>query len=134
MNHWFYLLTEGGNGTNDFLESYSVSGIGILKASKIVYRAETVYMTENTSFNDARLHTIRAAKDLYGENSDEVASVEDAWYAVGVGINRNIDLYTRDNESDNGTEPNNVINIKDSPDIWVRRNADDGTLQGIYSF
>ena len=37
------------------------------------------------------------------------------------------DLYTRDNESDNGVEPNFIGNVKNSPDIWLRRSADNGT-------
>lgn len=37
LNHWFYLLVNGGSGTNDYNTSYSVQGIGIDKASKIVY-------------------------------------------------------------------------------------------------
>jgi Zn-dependent metalloprotease len=43
MNYWFYLLSEGGSGTNDLGNSYDVSGIGIDKAARIVYRAETQY-------------------------------------------------------------------------------------------
>ena len=85
MNHWFYLLSEGGVGTNDLGNSYHVIRIGIDKAAAIVYRTETEYMTKNTQFSDARTLTIQAAKDLYGETSCEARSVTNAWYAVGVG-------------------------------------------------
>jgi hypothetical protein len=85
MNHWFYLLSDGGNGTNDLGNSYSVTGIGIDKAAKIVYRAETAYMTANTDFAAARTHTITAALNLYGATSAEVIAVTNAWHAVGVG-------------------------------------------------
>ena len=47
--------------------------------------AQSVYMTSTTSFADARTHTIQAAEDWYGVNSQEVSSVIEAWYAVGVG-------------------------------------------------
>jgi len=47
--------------------------------------AQSVYMTSTTSFADARTHTIQSAEELYGENSQEVSSVIEAWYAVGVG-------------------------------------------------
>jgi Zn-dependent metalloprotease len=85
MNHWFYILSVGKSGTNDIGNAYNVTGIGISKAEKIVYRAETVYMTAITSFVGARNASIQAATDLYGANSPEVVAVTNAWYAVGVG-------------------------------------------------
>jgi Zn-dependent metalloprotease len=85
MNYWFYLLSVGGSGTNDNNNNYNVSGISIPKSEKIAYRAETVYMTVNTNFANARAHAIQAAIDLYGNCSPEVISTTNAWYAVGVG-------------------------------------------------
>jgi len=85
MNYWFYLLSEGGSGTNDNNDSYNIEGICIENAAEIVYRAETKYMTKRTNFSDARKHTLRAAEELYGENSCEVQRVMNAWHAVGVG-------------------------------------------------
>jgi bacillolysin len=87
FNHWFYILAEGETGTNDLGSSYSVAGIGKDKAAKIVYRAESVYFTATTNFAQARNLTIQAAKDLYGTNSIESATVCQSWYAVGVGDN-----------------------------------------------
>ena len=85
MNYWFYLLSEGGSGTNDKGNAYDVEGICIENAAKIVYRAETKYMVKRTRFAKARNYTIQAAEDLYGENSCEVQRVTNAWHAVGVG-------------------------------------------------
>jgi Zn-dependent metalloprotease len=85
MNYWFYLLSVGRSGTNGVGNAYNIVGIGINKAEKIVYRAEKVYMTANTNFANARTHTIQAAIDLYGDCSQEVLSVTNAWHAVGVG-------------------------------------------------
>ncbi|KWW26920.1 MAG: peptidase M4, thermolysin, partial [bacterium P3] len=115
MNHWFYLLSEGGSGTNDNGWNYTVAGITMDKAASIVYRAETVYMTQNTDFTNAREYTIAAASDLYGNSSQEVQSVKDAWYAVGVWA----DLYVRDGDTDDGTVPSNVQYMWNSPDIWT---------------
>ncbi len=84
-NYWYYLISVGGSGTNDNGDAYNVTGIGIDKAGKIVYRAESVYMTSTTNYADARDYTIQAAKDLYGAGSDEEKTVTNAWYAVGVG-------------------------------------------------
>ena len=92
LNFWFFLLSEGGSGTNDLNHSYNVWPIGINKASRIAYRAETVIIPpptypgeSSTTFNQLRTATISAATDLYGANSCEVRSVTNAWYAVGIG-------------------------------------------------
>lgn len=50
MNYWFYLLSEGGSGANDNGWYYSVNGISMDTAAKIVYRAENNYLTSNTDF------------------------------------------------------------------------------------
>ncbi len=51
----------------------------------------------------------------------------DACAAVQAALG--VDLYTRDSITDNGTEPNSIAieNVKNSPDIWLRRSVDNGT-------
>ncbi len=85
LNYWFYLITEGGSGTNDNADSYSVSAIGIDKSAAIAYRMESVYLTSTSDYEDARAASIQATKDLYGNCSNEEEAVTNAWYAVGVG-------------------------------------------------
>ena len=85
QDFWFYLLCQGGSGTNDISNSYSVSAIGMTKAAKIAYRTLTVYLTSFSKYAEARDLSIQAAADLYGTCSAEVAAVTNAWYAVGVG-------------------------------------------------
>ncbi|WP_299438612.1 M4 family metallopeptidase [uncultured Aquimarina sp.] len=85
LNYWFYLITEGGSGTNDNADSYSVSAIGIDKSAAIAYRMESVYLTSTSDYEDARAAAIQAAKDLYGNCSNEEEAVTNAWYAAGVG-------------------------------------------------
>ena len=85
LNHWFYLLTKGGSGTNDVSDSYSVTGIGITKAANISYRLESFYLSANSTYANARTGAIQAAEDLYGTGSLEVIATTNAWYAVGVG-------------------------------------------------
>ena len=85
MNYWFYLLSDGGSNTNGIGNAYNVTGIGIDKAAKIVYKAETECMISTTDFNMARECTIEAASNLYGNCTPEVIGVTNAWYAVGVG-------------------------------------------------
>jgi Zn-dependent metalloprotease len=85
LNHWFFILTEGKTGTNDKGSSYSVTGIGIDKAAKITYRLESVYLSSNSTYANARTYGIQAAIDLYGAGSPEVIATTNAFYAVGVG-------------------------------------------------
>ena len=85
QNFWFYLLTEGGTGTNDNSDTYSVDSMGIAVAEAIAYRNLTVYLTSSSNYADARYYAIQSAADLFGDCSDEVIATTNAWYAVGVG-------------------------------------------------
>lgn len=84
QNHWFYLLAEGGSGVNDKGQSYNVTGINRFKARLIAYRALTLYLNSTSQYIDARKASLQAAYDLYGQCSQEIISVGDAWHAVGV--------------------------------------------------
>ncbi|MBP1638937.1 MAG: hypothetical protein H6Q17_520 [Bacteroidetes bacterium] len=84
LNKWFYLLSQGGSGTNDKGNSYSVTGIGINDAQIIAYRAERDYLFSSATYQDAYNATIQAAADAFGSNSTQLSSVISAWYAVGV--------------------------------------------------
>lgn len=69
LSHWFYLLSQGGNGTNDIGNTYSVIGIGINDAQLIAFRAESMYLNSSAAYADARNTTIQAARDLFGIGS-----------------------------------------------------------------
>ncbi len=85
LNYWFYLLSVGGSGTNDYGDAFNVDSVGIDKAAHIVYGTETGYMVPDDEFSDLRIKTIEVAKAYYGRCSEEVESVTNAWHAVGVG-------------------------------------------------
>jgi bacillolysin len=85
LNYWFYLLVEGGNGTNDVGDVFSVSSIGMDKSAKIAYRTLNNYLSANSTFANARAGAIQAAKDLYGAGGAEEQAVTNAWHAVNVG-------------------------------------------------
>ncbi|MCH7722215.1 MAG: M4 family metallopeptidase [Bacteroidetes bacterium] len=84
QNFWFYLLSEGGSGVNDNGQSYSVTGLGIDQAGQIAYRNLSTYLIPTSEYEDARLGSMYAAIDLYGDNSQQFQSVVEAWNAVGV--------------------------------------------------
>ncbi len=85
LNFWYYLLSVGGGGFNDFNTPYLVPRIGIRKAGQILFRAERLYLTPSTNYPGARQATLQAAADLYGFGSPEVEAVAKAWRAVGLG-------------------------------------------------
>ncbi|WP_176214845.1 M4 family metallopeptidase, partial [Reichenbachiella faecimaris] len=84
QNFWYYLIVEGGTGTNDIGYTYDVSAIGLEAAQQIAYRNLTTYLTSTSQYIDARAGAEQAAIDLYGEESTEYESVVEAWNAVGV--------------------------------------------------
>lgn len=84
QNHWFYLLSEGGDGTNDDNLPYNVQGIGLDDASAIAYRNLTLYLLPDSKYHEAAQHSIQSARDLYGEDSQQVNSTLNAWDAVGI--------------------------------------------------
>jgi Zn-dependent metalloprotease/chitodextrinase len=84
MYYWFYLLCEGGSGTNDLSNNYSVTAIGIEKAEKIAFTLLTQYLTSTSDYQDAYYYGLQAASDIYGACSPEVQSVGDAFYAIGL--------------------------------------------------
>ncbi len=84
-NHWFYLLSEGGQHHDAAYRSgYTVTGLGIDAAYQIWYTAMTSYMTSSTDFVGARTATESACAAL-GYSSTQCESVSYAWYEVGVG-------------------------------------------------
>jgi Zn-dependent metalloprotease len=83
--YWFYLMCQGGSGTNDLNNAFNVTGLGNVDAEKIAFRALTVYFTPGTTYNLARAYCIQAAKDLFGNCSTQAEQTGNAWYAVGVG-------------------------------------------------
>jgi Zn-dependent metalloprotease len=84
QNFWFYLLVEGGSGTNDNGDPYNVTGLGAADAAAIAYRNLTVYLSSGSDYLNARYGSVDAAADLFGAASSQVQAVKDAWDAVGV--------------------------------------------------
>jgi len=90
MNRAFYFISQGASDivSND---SYTprlpsgMTGIGNDKAARIWFRAVTTYLTRFSRYWDARGACIRAARDLYGSGSEEVAAVKNAFAGINVG-------------------------------------------------
>jgi len=84
QNFWFYLLSQGGTGTNDVGFNYNVSAIGMANARLIAYRNNAYYLTSGSVYADARRYSIIAAADIFGPCSNEMIQTNNAWNAVGV--------------------------------------------------
>ena len=84
FNYWFYLLTEGGSGVNDNEQSYEVEGIGIEKTEKLLMHIILNYLTPEMGYHRMRIVSQYAAIELWGQDSEELAQVHNAWFAVGV--------------------------------------------------
>ncbi|MFZ4107163.1 CUB domain-containing protein [Flavobacterium sp.] len=93
QNFWFYLLSQGGSGTIDDAGTtpYSVTGIGITKATKIAYQNLAYHLNPISNYLSAYNNSLLAVEELYptvgGIHSPEYNSVRQAWYAVGLGSN-----------------------------------------------
>ena len=113
QNRWFYLITDGGTGTNSELttnQDYNITGLGIEKARRIVYRTLTTYLTAASDYADTRDGSIQAAVDLYGYNSREQVEVTKAWCAVGLcpaGTPTEADRFDQPGGNPNPASPNN---------------------------
>ena len=85
LNYWFYLLSEGGSGTNDFDYEFLVEPIGMDEAMQLIYHCMTNYLYPSVDFPEMKNLSIQAAQELYGEDGQEVEKVRAAWCAVGLG-------------------------------------------------
>jgi Zn-dependent metalloprotease len=81
-NQAFYLLAEGGTNRTSHRSVTGLGPGGREKAERIFYRGFTAFLTHSATFHDARIATLRAARELYGEA--EATQVAATWSAVGV--------------------------------------------------
>jgi PKD repeat protein len=131
QNRWFYILVSGAQGTNDIGSAYNVTGIGIDKAAKITYR-NLINLTSSSNYAASRAGALKAAKDLYGECSQEYLSTGNAWYAVGVGVKLECSLVpVADFSANKTTSCDGTIQFTDksssSPTSWAWDFGDGGT-------
>ncbi|WP_036173907.1 M4 family metallopeptidase [Massilia sp. 9096] len=92
-NRMFYFLSQGSNSdrAGDTFSQYLVkqpaamTGIGLDKAYRIWFRANTTKFTSSTNYADARAKMIEAAEELYGKGGKESIAVQRAYAAINVG-------------------------------------------------
>ena len=84
LAYWFYLLCEGGSGTNDNGHAYQVQPIGMDNAAQLSFKLLTEYLTPSSKYIDAYNYAIIAAGEMFGGCTPELQAVGDAFYATGV--------------------------------------------------
>lgn len=92
-NRMFYFLARGSrlDAAGDYYSKYLVkqpramTGIGLDKAFRIWFHANTTKFTSSTNYADARAKMIEAAEELYGKESREAVAVQRAYAAINVG-------------------------------------------------
>ncbi len=86
LNHWFYLLSQGSNGSpaSPTCNGTTVTGLGLQTASRIFYNG-LLLKTSNWTHGAARKATLQAAVNLYGtSNCTNFNTVKAAWAAISV--------------------------------------------------
>ena len=84
-NYWFYLLCEGGEGTNDNGIAYHVDPIGIDAADSLVFYTLTENLTETSDYQETYELSLIVAAEIFGDCSPKMLSVAEAWWAIGIG-------------------------------------------------
>ena len=75
---------SSGIANRAFVEWEANTSVTMEEAGDIWYRALVYYMTPNTTFEQARLATEQAARDLFGASAVEVDAVTAGWDLVNV--------------------------------------------------
>jgi Zn-dependent metalloprotease/subtilisin family serine protease len=125
QNKAFYLLAEGGSGSNDG-HPYNLTRIGIDTAGQIAMYANMYLLTSSSQYRDARNAWIQAAVTL-GYNSNLVS---DAWAAVGI-----LPLVSHLSASPISLSFDSVgVGVSDTMIITLSNNGGDATLISSLTF
>lgn len=91
LNHWFYLITDGGEVVTEKGDTFNIQGMGMEKAIQIPFLMQRAYLTRTSYYPDAYIAATESAKDIYGEDSEELAIVEMAMNAIGLPAGEVVD-------------------------------------------
>lgn len=86
QTHMYYLLVEGGKGVNSLGENYDVTPMKRDDAEALVYEVLTTHDFTDVTFPICRDMWIETATSKWGANSSQVASLKQAWAAVGLAV------------------------------------------------
>ncbi len=125
QNKLFYLLAEGGSGTNDG-HPYNLTGMGVDTAGQIGMYANMYLLTSSAQYRDARNAWIQAAVTL-GYDGNRVS---DAWAAVGI-----LPLVSHLSASPTSLSFDSVgVGVSDTMIVTLSNNGGDATLVSSLTF
>lgn len=84
LNHWFYLLVNGGIGRNEVDTAYNVLPVAVQDILDIIFLCQTSYLEPASGYPEMFEFSKIACKSLFGENSSQYKSLLEAWKAVGL--------------------------------------------------
>lgn len=84
LPYWFYLLVNGGIGTNGYYNNYQLIPVGFDLAEDLFQTVTLTpaYLEDCTTFQEVREAFVDAAEEM--ENDFLSEQVQNAWYAVGL--------------------------------------------------
>lgn len=112
LNKWFFLITDGQQGTNSFGTPFNVTGLGFAISEKIAYLTE-LNLTPNATYQTCRTVSLNATAALFGNTSQEYQTVWNAWVAVAVDSNvynmANTPVFTTNNFTSIAVGKNGIV-------------------------
>lgn len=85
QNHMFYLLVTGDEGVNSLGQHYAVTPMDRDEAEALAFSTLYNHTFAEMNYEDAAKAWVDAAIEMFGEESEQVKSVRQAWAAVGLG-------------------------------------------------
>ena len=83
LNKWFFLVTQGGSGTNGIGFVYNIpAGLGFSQSEKLAYLTELI-LTPNSGYEAARVASINAGI-LLNLSAPQMQIIRESWNAVAV--------------------------------------------------
>lgn len=83
MNHWFYLLVEGGVGENEGI-AYDIPKMDMTELLKVIFLCQTSYLTPTSGYQEMYEYSLLACSELFGNPSTQYSAIKEAWKAVGL--------------------------------------------------
>ncbi len=90
LSHWFYLVTQGGEGINDRGCEYNVPPLDSIMQSSVYLAMDILFQTivndyePGMGFRQLADKTIDRARNEFDVDTEKMLTIVNAWYAVGV--------------------------------------------------
>ena len=84
LGHWFYLLVDGGRGTNEFGTDFEVVPLGLDDALELCFLVNRDYLTEASGYGEFYAASLAVAEQLFGAGDARLDAIREAWAAVNI--------------------------------------------------